>query len=150
MYETRVRDTRNIKAHIGSSRHARGRKKANSEASISISGLDKFTSATAPLSPSQARRMERAESRMAGSDAMESLLTALPQISKSIVASYSSSERKLLRKARRKMRHQLVKASAYIGTSDDDSKDDDSEDDESEDDEDDNEIEPNERNGNLY
>jgi hypothetical protein len=131
-------------AHIGSSRHARGRKRANSEVSISISGLDKFTSAIAPSSPSQARRMERAESRKARSDAMASLLTALSQISKSISASNSSSERKLLTKKRRKMRYHLVKASADIGTSGDDSKDDDSEDDE-----DDNEIEPDERNGYL-
>jgi hypothetical protein len=43
------------------------------------------------------------------------------------------------------MRYQLVKASADIGTSDDDSKDDDSEDDEG-----DIEIEPDERNGDLY
>jgi hypothetical protein len=43
------------------------------------------------------------------------------------------------------MRHQLVKASADIGSSDDDSRDE-----QSDDDEDDIEIEPDERNGDLY
>jgi hypothetical protein len=80
--------------------------------------------------------MERAESRKAGSDAMASLLTALSQVSKSIIASNSSSKRKSLRKEMRKFRHQLVKASTDIGTS--------------EYDDDDIEIEPDERNGDLY
>jgi hypothetical protein len=130
--------------NAGSSRPARGRKRANSEVAISISGLDKFTSAISPSSPSQTRRMERAESRKASSDAMTSLLTALAQITKSIAATNSSSERKLLTKARRKMRCQLAKASADIGTSDEDINDDDSDDDD-----DDIEIEPDKRNSDL-
>jgi hypothetical protein len=135
------------KTNVGSTRLARGRKRANSKVPISISDLDKFTSAIAPSSPSQARRLERAESRKAGCDAMTSLLTDLSQISKSIAASTSSSERKVLRKARSeaKLRHQLVKASADIDTSDDNSKDDDTDDDEN-----DIEIEPDARNGDLY
>jgi hypothetical protein len=36
------------KANIGRFRHARGRKMANNEVSISISGLNKFTAAIAP------------------------------------------------------------------------------------------------------
>jgi hypothetical protein len=44
------------KTNVGSTRLARGRKRAYSEVSISISGSDKFTSAIPPSSPSQGRR----------------------------------------------------------------------------------------------
>jgi hypothetical protein len=65
-------------------------------------------------------------------------------ITKSIAATNSSSERKLLTKARRKMRRQLAKTSADIGTSDEDINDDDSDDDDN-----DIEIEPDKRNSDL-
>jgi hypothetical protein len=65
-------------------------------------------------------------------------------ITKSIAATNSSSERKLLTKARRKMWCQLAKTSADIGTSDGDNNDDDSDDDD-----DDIEIEPDKRNSDL-
>jgi hypothetical protein len=77
------------RTNVGSTRLARGRKRANSEVFIGISGLDKFSSAIPLSSPSQGRRLERAECRKAGSDAMTSLLTALSQTSKCIAASNS-------------------------------------------------------------
>jgi hypothetical protein len=126
-------------------RPSRNHKMANSELAISISGLEKFPSAIAPSSPSQTRRMERVEIRKAGSDAMTSLMTALTQINKSIGATKSSSERILLKHARRKVRRQLAKASADIGTCDEDINYDDSDDDDNN-----IEIEPDERNVDFY